>query len=299
MTAANVPARVIVPEPVIGPPEVVKPVVPPDTSTLVTVPAPARLCQVGGEAPLDVKTCAAVPVVPAAETVPVVTPPVAVPVVPAPAVPEVDAFYDASKIEDPALKKTFIEMQGNYTKKMQEIAEAKEKSVAYDNYIKSEWFRTAAEAEIKRQEEAKVNEAKVAAEEDNLLTEPEKKMKAKMAEHDAFIQSQQVKVEEDKLKSLISNEKEYPGFKEKLPNILEVLKTSPSLSYEQAYKIVAPVDIEAIKKQTIADYEASLKAQSDTTPGNYNSKPVTEKRYKGIDGIRDALRETKAELGKK
>lgn len=38
----NVPARVIVPDVVTGPPEVVKPVVPPDTSTLVTDPeAPA------------------------------------------------------------------------------------------------------------------------------------------------------------------------------------------------------------------------------------------------------------------
>ena len=37
-TATNVPANVIVPEDVTGPPDVVKPVVPPDTSTLVTVP---------------------------------------------------------------------------------------------------------------------------------------------------------------------------------------------------------------------------------------------------------------------
>jgi hypothetical protein len=35
---ANVPAKVTVPDVVIGPPLVVKPVVPPDTSTLVTVP---------------------------------------------------------------------------------------------------------------------------------------------------------------------------------------------------------------------------------------------------------------------
>jgi hypothetical protein len=38
---ARVPAIVIVPLPVIGPPEVVRPVVPPDTSTDVTVPVPA------------------------------------------------------------------------------------------------------------------------------------------------------------------------------------------------------------------------------------------------------------------
>ena len=37
----SVPANVIVPDPVIGPPLVVRPVVPPDTSTEVTVPAPA------------------------------------------------------------------------------------------------------------------------------------------------------------------------------------------------------------------------------------------------------------------
>jgi hypothetical protein len=36
---ANVPASVIVPDVVIGPPDVVKPVVPPDTATLETVPA--------------------------------------------------------------------------------------------------------------------------------------------------------------------------------------------------------------------------------------------------------------------
>jgi hypothetical protein len=40
---ASVPAKVIVPDDVTGPPEVVKPVVPPDTSTLVTVPEPAPL----------------------------------------------------------------------------------------------------------------------------------------------------------------------------------------------------------------------------------------------------------------
>ena len=40
LATANVPARVMVPEPVIGPPLVVKPVVPPETSTLVTDPAP-------------------------------------------------------------------------------------------------------------------------------------------------------------------------------------------------------------------------------------------------------------------
>ena len=40
LATANVPARVMVPEEVIGPPEVVKPVVPPETFTLVTEPAP-------------------------------------------------------------------------------------------------------------------------------------------------------------------------------------------------------------------------------------------------------------------
>ncbi len=38
LAIANVPANVIVPDEVIGPPEVVKPVVPPDTATDVTVP---------------------------------------------------------------------------------------------------------------------------------------------------------------------------------------------------------------------------------------------------------------------
>ena len=40
LAIASVPARVTVPEEVIGPPLVVKPVVPPETSTLVTEPAP-------------------------------------------------------------------------------------------------------------------------------------------------------------------------------------------------------------------------------------------------------------------
>ena len=39
LATASVPASVIVPLLVIGPPEVVRPVVPPETSTLVTVPS--------------------------------------------------------------------------------------------------------------------------------------------------------------------------------------------------------------------------------------------------------------------
>ncbi len=38
LVVAKVPARVIVPDVVMGPPEVVRPVVPPDTATLETVP---------------------------------------------------------------------------------------------------------------------------------------------------------------------------------------------------------------------------------------------------------------------
>ena len=38
LSISSVPPSVIVPEPVTGPPEVVRPVVPPDTPTLVTVP---------------------------------------------------------------------------------------------------------------------------------------------------------------------------------------------------------------------------------------------------------------------
>jgi hypothetical protein len=40
LATAKVPPRVIVPDVVIGPPEVVSPVVPPDTATEVTVPEP-------------------------------------------------------------------------------------------------------------------------------------------------------------------------------------------------------------------------------------------------------------------
>ena len=44
LVVANVPAKVIVPELVIGPPEVVNPVVPPDTATLETV-APVEVLE--------------------------------------------------------------------------------------------------------------------------------------------------------------------------------------------------------------------------------------------------------------
>ena len=43
LAIANVPASVTVPDVVIGPPDVVKPVVPPDTATLVTDPVPEVL----------------------------------------------------------------------------------------------------------------------------------------------------------------------------------------------------------------------------------------------------------------
>jgi hypothetical protein len=43
LAVASVPAKVIVPDVVIGPPDVVKPVVPPDTATLETVPVEAAL----------------------------------------------------------------------------------------------------------------------------------------------------------------------------------------------------------------------------------------------------------------
>jgi hypothetical protein len=41
LSTSSVPVTVMVPDVVIGPPVVVRPVVPPETSTLVTVPAPA------------------------------------------------------------------------------------------------------------------------------------------------------------------------------------------------------------------------------------------------------------------
>ena len=40
LAIASVPAKVMVPAVVIGPPDVIKPVVPPDTATDVTVPPP-------------------------------------------------------------------------------------------------------------------------------------------------------------------------------------------------------------------------------------------------------------------
>jgi hypothetical protein len=56
LATASVPAKVIVPEAVTGPPEVVKPVVPPDTLTDVTVPVPVTVDQVGAPVPLLIST---------------------------------------------------------------------------------------------------------------------------------------------------------------------------------------------------------------------------------------------------
>ena len=53
---ASVPASVIVPLPVIGPPLVVRPVVPPDTATLVTVPLVAGEAQLGAPPVVAVST---------------------------------------------------------------------------------------------------------------------------------------------------------------------------------------------------------------------------------------------------
>lgn len=62
LTAMSVPARVMVPEAVIGPPDAVKPVVPPDTFTEVTVPVPVIVDQVGTPPTLTVSTCPLVPI---------------------------------------------------------------------------------------------------------------------------------------------------------------------------------------------------------------------------------------------
>ena len=56
LATARVPAKVIVPVVVIGPPLVVKPVVPPDTATLVTVPVPALTLTVTSSPDADAVT---------------------------------------------------------------------------------------------------------------------------------------------------------------------------------------------------------------------------------------------------
>jgi hypothetical protein len=71
LATANVPAIVMVPDPVIGPPLYVRPVVPPLTLTLVTVPVPVTVVQVGAPAPPDVSTWPDVPVAEYASAVPV------------------------------------------------------------------------------------------------------------------------------------------------------------------------------------------------------------------------------------
>ena len=70
LVIASVPANVIVPEPVIGPPETVSPVVPPDTSTLVTVPV-VGVDQVGTPAPALVNTWPTAPMAVKSYAVPV------------------------------------------------------------------------------------------------------------------------------------------------------------------------------------------------------------------------------------
>lgn len=71
LATANVPAIVMVPEPVMGPPLYVSPVVPPLTLTLVTVPVPVIVDQVGTPAPPDVSTWPDVPAAEYASAVPV------------------------------------------------------------------------------------------------------------------------------------------------------------------------------------------------------------------------------------
>ena len=71
LATANVPAIVMVPDPVIGPPLYVRPVVPPLTLTLVTVPVPVTVVHVGAPAPPDVSTWPDVPVGEYASVVPV------------------------------------------------------------------------------------------------------------------------------------------------------------------------------------------------------------------------------------
>jgi hypothetical protein len=62
LATAKVPAKVIVPAAVMGPPDVVKPVVPPETATLVTVPEPLAEMYSTSVAPeLTAKTLPALP----------------------------------------------------------------------------------------------------------------------------------------------------------------------------------------------------------------------------------------------
>ena len=65
MATTSVPASVIVPVVVMGPPDVVSPVVPPETSTEVTVPVPATVVHVmaAPTPPCEVRTCPAEPAV--------------------------------------------------------------------------------------------------------------------------------------------------------------------------------------------------------------------------------------------
>lgn len=60
LATASVPPKVSVPLEVIGPPVKVRPVVPPEPSTLVTVPVPDTDTQAGSPA-VSVKTCPFVP----------------------------------------------------------------------------------------------------------------------------------------------------------------------------------------------------------------------------------------------
>lgn len=58
LATASVPARVMVPAAVMGPPDVVSPVVPPETSTEVTVPEPPpNVCQVAVVEEVATRAC--------------------------------------------------------------------------------------------------------------------------------------------------------------------------------------------------------------------------------------------------
>jgi len=63
LATAKVPAKVIVPAADIGPPEVVNPVVPPETSTLVTVPVPPA--EINSTSVVPILTAKTLPALPA------------------------------------------------------------------------------------------------------------------------------------------------------------------------------------------------------------------------------------------
>lgn len=229
------------------------------------------------------------PVVPGVEVEPVVAPPVAAE----------EPFFDVNKVPD-GLKESFKEMQAAWTNKCKEAAAVKDDASNYKKLMEYDAVRAAVQAEIQKTEDEKNNALKKEQDEDALLEEPVRKMKAKVVEHDAFIAEQHLKAEIEKVNSYAKDTENYPGFNELRPEMIKLSEENPKLNYEQLYRLAYKIDAKEIKKKAVEEYTAALEAGTATSPGNYSATKTTEpKSYKGREGTRQALEDTIAMLNSK